>query len=240
MSAFLGSAERFAGAAGRYIATLGSDPSSAAAAAQTFAEFLRDEFAAPFVPLGVAGIDSGRGFPPAATGFVPGVTPAAPDFAPALGPAREHQERAQRSAAAWQRLDDAQRRLQRFWADALREAAAAFTRRLAEAPPPAGAPGLQHLYDTWIDCAEEAYARAAHGQEFCDALADQVNASSDWRRESRASVEAWAKIWDLPTRSEINSLAERLRSLEEALRAKSPARRPPRRKTKTPRGKAGP
>ena len=247
LSALFGSAERFAGAAGRYITALGSNPSSAADAAQAFSNFLRDEFTAPLTSLGLAGIDPGRGFSPAAPGFAPfapGFPPAAPDAAPALGPAREHQERAQRAAAAWQRLDDAQRRLQRLWTDALREAAAEFTQRLADAAPPAGAPGLQRLYDTWIDCAEEAYARTAHGQAFCDALADQVNAGSDWRRETRASVEAWAKLWDLPTRSEINSLAERLRAVEEALRTQNPAPRSPgsprspRRRTSTPRGKA--
>jgi hypothetical protein len=228
LSALLGSAERFASAAGRYTASLGTNPSGAAGAAQAFSEFLRDEFASLFVPFGAAGADPGRGF-----------AAAAPSEAPALGPAREHQERAQRAAAAWQRLDDAQRRLQRLWADALREAAAAFTQRLTAAPP-TGAEDFQRLYDTWIDCAEQAYGRTAHSQAFCDALADHANAGSDWRRETRAGAVAWAKIWDLPTRSEINSLAERLRSVEEALRAQNPPRRSPRRKPRAPRGKAPP
>jgi Poly(R)-hydroxyalkanoic acid synthase subunit (PHA_synth_III_E) len=54
-----------------------------------------------------------------------------------------------------------------------------------------------------------------------------VNASSAWRRESSAGVEQWAKLFDLPTRSEINSLTERLRAVETELlrqRAKPSAR----------------
>ena len=85
---------------------------------------------------------------------------------------------------------------------------------------------LNKLYDTWIDCAEEAYARAAHSEAFCDALADFVNASSQWRGDLQTTVEQWAKMLDLPTRSEIDTLAQRLKSLEERL-AERPAKRNP-------------
>jgi uncharacterized protein YerC len=83
---------------------------------------------------------------------------------------------------------------------------------------------LNRLYDAWIDCAEEAYARTAHSEAFCDALADYVNASSYWRRESNAGAELWAKLLDLPTRNEINTLAQRLRALEERIQAQAEAR----------------
>jgi hypothetical protein len=78
----------------------------------------------------------------------------------------------------------------------------------------------------WIECAEEAYARAAHGDAFCEALSEFVNASSQWRREVQASIEHSAKLLDLPTRSEINSLTHRLRSVEEQLRAAAKTRKP--------------
>jgi class III poly(R)-hydroxyalkanoic acid synthase PhaE subunit len=146
---------------------------------------------------------------------------------PAFGPSREHQQRWQRTAEAWQRIDDARRRLQRLWSDALSEAATAFASRLG--PPhaaPLSAEAVRKLYDLWIECAEEAYARAAHGDAFCEALSEFVNASSQWRREVQASIEHSAKMLDLPTRSEINTLTRRLRSVEEQLRAASKARRP--------------
>ena len=149
--------------------------------------------------------------------------------APALGLTREHQQRAQRAAAAWGRMQEAQRRLQRLWSDTLSEAATAFAAQLRSPSAPPDAAAFNRLYDTWIDCAEAAYARTAHSDAFCDALADYVNAASSWRLESNAGIEAWAKLLDLPTRSEINTLAQRLRSVEEQMRAQAkPRRRRPR------------
>jgi len=46
-----------------------------------------------------------------------------------------------------------------------------------------------------------------------------VNASSEWRRELQADIEHWAKLLDLPARGEINTLARRLKSVEDQLRA---------------------
>ena len=90
----------------------------------------------------------------------------AAEEAPALGPAREQQERLQRAAAAWRRLDQAQRRLQRLWSDALGEAARAFVSRVRAPAAPPTPEALHALYDAWIDCAEEAYAGVAHGEAF--------------------------------------------------------------------------
>jgi hypothetical protein len=191
----------------------GSAP-AAAAAAQVFGNFLRDQFADFFkMPWG--------------TGPAGGAEHPLPAELPALGLTREHQERAQRAAHAWRAMDDAQRRLQRLWSDTLREAASAFVARLGAATKAALTPEtLNRLYDGWIDCAEESYARTAHSEAFCDALADYVNASSQWRRESNAGAELWAKLLDLPTRNEINTLAQRLRALEERVRAQTEGRQP--------------
>jgi class III poly(R)-hydroxyalkanoic acid synthase PhaE subunit len=163
--------------------------------------------------------------------------------APAFGPSREYQQRWQRTAEAWKRIADAQHRLQRLWSDALREAALAFAARLG--PPQSAAlsaEALRKLYDVWIECAEEAYARAAHGEAFCNALAEFVNASSLWRRELQASIEHSAKLLDMPTRSEVNTLTRRLRSVEEQLRAasKAPKARAAAARTKRARRKAKP
>ena len=45
-----------------------------------------------------------------------------------------------------------------------------------------------------------------------------MNASSRWRREVQSGMEYFAKLLDLPTRSEINSLMQRLSTLENRLR----------------------
>jgi polyhydroxyalkanoate synthase subunit PhaE len=215
---FIDAAERFTAAARIFFE--GADKASAPhEAARNFTDFLREQFADFQMPW------SG--------GLGPADPQSAPMMnAPAFGPNREHQQRWQRTAEAWKRIDDAQRRLQRLWSDALREAAIAFAARLG--PPQATAltaEEMRKLYDMWIECAEDAYARAAHGDAFCSALSEFVNASSLWRRELQASIEHSAKLLDLPTRSEVNTLMHRLRSVEEQQRAAS--------KTRKPRAEAG-
>ena len=205
-------AEQFAAAARAF--HQGGDPQVAAAA---FGDFLRDQFG------GV--LDGMWG------GSASGGSAAAAQEAPALGPAREHQERLQRASAAWRRLDHAQRRLQRLWSDALSDAARAFVSRLGAPAAPPTAEALHGLYDAWIDCAEEAYGRMAHGEAFGAALADALKAASDWREESAASIEPWAKWLDWPTRSEINSLSLRVRALEERQREMNRERDAPARPT---------
>ncbi|MDP8986330.1 MAG: hypothetical protein M3N97_15090 [Pseudomonadota bacterium] len=214
-----GAAERFLGAARRYLedssrgaasaSTPGDAAQYAAEAARTFGAFLREESIVFFEPFWNSGFAAG-----------PDEGGAAPAFdLPAFGLTREHQQRWQRTAEAGRRIADAQRRLQLLWSDALRDAATAFAARLAIPQPAMGGEALRHLYDSWIDCAEEAYRRTAHGDSFCSALADLVNASSQWRAEVQASIEHGAKPFDLPTRSELDALNHRLRSVEAQLHA---------------------
>jgi hypothetical protein len=204
-------AEHFKAAALAYLdGDTGTAAATPAESARLFGERLRDLFANQRPPWN---------FGTGAT-VANGASP--PNFSvnsPALGATREHQLRWRRMTEAWQQLDEAQRRLLRLWSDALRDAAAAFAARLDQPPPAAGgAAVLRKLYDTWIDCAEDAYSRVAHSAPFCDALADSVNASSRWQREFQAHIEHSAKLFDLPTRSEINTLLRRLRALEDQLR----------------------
>jgi hypothetical protein len=210
LARFTRSAERFAAAARAYFS--GADHPSAGTAEErtrNFSDSLRDLFAD--FPLRFAS-DLGADVGPQAAQM------GAWD-APALGATREHQQRWQRMSAAWASIDDAQRRLQRLWSDALRDAAAAFTARLVQTPSiDMSAESMRKLYDGWIDCAEDAYGRIAHSEPFCSALADFMNASSRWRREAQSSMEYFAKLLDLPTRSEINSLMQRLKALENRLR----------------------
>ena len=217
-SPFIDSAGRFAAEARAFIE--GSANASASAvidAARKFSDFLRDQAQSAQPPWGAAfGI-----------GNLNAAGAAAQWDLPAMGATREHQQRTQRMAEAWRLIDDAQRRLQRLWSDTLREAAASFAARVGTVQPGAPSAGaLNKLYDTWIDCAEDAYARMVRGDEFCGALADCVNASSQWRGEMQGALEQWAKMLDLPTRSEINTLTKRLKSLEERLRTAQTERRP--------------
>ncbi len=205
---FVDAAERFATAARGFLEGAAHSP---AEAARTFGDSLREQFTdlfqAPFKAdyLAAAGMSDAD--------------------APALGLTREHQQCWQRTAEAWRRMADAQRRLQLLWSDTLRERAVAFAARIVPAQPTvAGPESLHRLYDTWIDCAEEGYARMAHSEAYCGALAELVNAGSQCRQGLQASVEQSAKLLDLPTRSEVNTLTRRLQRLEERLRAASKER----------------
>jgi hypothetical protein len=211
-----GSADRFAAAARKYLEGMQTPGPAAGEAARAFGDFLRVETMEFFRFPWSAALSSGGG-----AGAPP--PPAMQDL-PAFGLNREHQLRWQRNAAAGRRIADAQHRLQLLWSDALRDAAIAFAAR-AQPPHPDGATGtvpgveaMRRLYDSWIDCAEQAYARIAHSDSFSGALADFMNASGAWRKESQLSVELWAKALDLPTRSELNTLMRRVNSLEEQLR----------------------
>jgi polyhydroxyalkanoate synthase len=66
-----------------------------------------------------------------------------------------------------------------YWAEIALASGAAFTARLrsaaARSPTPASYGEICRL---WIDCAEQAYARAVHKREFCEALARWINSSS--------------------------------------------------------------
>lgn len=223
---FADSAERFAAAVRAFAAAAqGAAPVAGAApptgpaseaafgAAESFGNFLREHFAGYFKPPW-----------PSAPGAAAGSAFAQ---APPLGLGREQMLRAERAAEAWNRLTEAQGRLHRMWSDTLRDAAATFISRLQPAAgEPLTAEAIERLYDLWIECAEEAYGRTAHGDAFCDALSACVNATAQWRRETAAGIEEWAKLWDLPTRSEMNALTLRLRELEAQLAVLSEHSRP--------------
>jgi len=213
-------AERFAAAA-RAFHQSGRDSQTAAAA---FGDFLRDQFSG--VLDGMWGASA------------PGHSAHPWQESPALGPTREYQERWQRVAAAWQRLQEAQRRVQRLWSDALGEAARNFVSNLSSATAPLTPQSIHEFYDAWVDCAEEAYARMAHGEPFATALAEAIKAATEWRDQSAASIEPWAKWLDWPTRTEINSLSMRVRALEEKQRESSRQSKPAARPTVTKRATA--
>jgi len=204
-------ADRFAAAARQYLEDTQASRPAAVEAARSFGDFLRTETMKFFrLPWSASTGSGGVAVPP----------PSMQDL-PALGPTREHQLRWQRTADTDRRMNDAQQQLQMMWSDALREAAMAFAERLE--PPRTGAangaaPGieaLRGLYDSWIDCAEESYARIAHSDRFSNALADYMNAGSALRKEIQAGNELWTKTLDLPTRSELNALLRRVKILEE-------------------------
>jgi class III poly(R)-hydroxyalkanoic acid synthase PhaE subunit len=140
---------------------------------------------------------------------------------PALGPAREQQESFQRLAQLGMRCAQAQMQVSAQWNDiigkALRELAERLAPRLKGGAPPAS---MKEVYDLWVDSAESVYGQAARAGAFVQAQAELTNATSLLRSAQRELLEEWARQFDLPTRSELNSIHQQLRDLKAALAGK--------------------
>lgn len=137
--------------------------------------------------------------------------------APALGLTREYQE----SAA---RLVELSRQFQQRYAEfaqqnaiLMQDAYQVLKKRLATGSPAAQSPA--ELYDEWIDCAEDAYAQAAHSEAFARLLAELCNISSAFKVERGKLTEHIARHLDMPSRAEVDTLHRQVRALKDALRA---------------------
>jgi class III poly(R)-hydroxyalkanoic acid synthase PhaE subunit len=139
---------------------------------------------------------------------------------PALGPAREQQESWQRLAQLGMRCTQAQMQVSTQWNDIIGKALRELGERLRPRLKSGEAPGsMKEIYDLWVDSAETVYAQAARASTFVQAQAELTNANSQLRSAQRELLEEWARQFDLPTRSELNSIHQQLRDLKAALAA---------------------
>ncbi len=136
-------------------------------------------------------------------------------------------ESLRRMTALQSRVLELQGRMLAHGAELVRDAMQRFSARAEREPA-----GLSSLYAAWIDCAEEAYASRAHSEDYCQVQAELTNTLNALRMEQRSQIEEWARTLDLPTRTEMNALIQRIRALENPPPSKKPqrpARRPARR-----------
>lgn len=138
---------------------------------------------------------------------------------PALGLTRERQESLQRIQSLSQQLLQNQAQLAQIWSgiigDALKALGERVGRKLAAGET---IDSSRALYDLWVESAEEAYARTAFNPTYAKAQAELANTVAKLRIEQRAAIESVAKIYDLPTREELNTIHRRLRDLKAELR----------------------
>jgi hypothetical protein len=138
-------------------------------------------------------------------------------FLPALGYSREYQEIGRRMQGLTEQF---QRRCADFvqqGVDIGQSAWAAIQKRSSGDPALLGSPAA--LYDAWIDCAEEAFARAAHTERFARLLADLCNLMSAFKVERGKLLEALARHLDWPSRAEVDSLHHQVRAMTAAATA---------------------
>src|SRR6185312_15381523 len=74
------------------------------------------------------------------------------------------------------------------------------------------------LYDLWVDAAEESYAEIALSREFREIYGALVNAQMRVRSQMQQEVERIATDFGMPTRSELDSIGQRLHDLRRELR----------------------
>lgn len=139
---------------------------------------------------------------------------------PTFGMSREHQEKAQQGVMALLDYQEKSQRYQALIAKAWQRGNQLFQTKLAargESDKPIETP--RALYDLWVDAAEEGYAEIALSAEFSQAYGDYVNAQMALRSHVQKEAERTASQLGMPTRSEVNSIGQRLQELRREVRA---------------------
>jgi class III poly(R)-hydroxyalkanoic acid synthase PhaE subunit len=133
-----------------------------------------------------------------------------------VGPAREQNVLWQKFLKA---LADYQVRMQAVMrlhgmliAQSLQAVSQLAQERAAQGDPVAG---VRELYELWVQCGEQLFAHQARDPAFIAAQAASTNALSQLKLAQQALIETWLKAYDLPTRSELNSVHLRLRELSQ-------------------------
>jgi class III poly(R)-hydroxyalkanoic acid synthase PhaE subunit len=79
---------------------------------------------------------------------------------------------------------------------------------------------LKALYDLWVDAMEEAYAEMALSEEFREVFGAMVNAQMQVRKLQQQQTEQICRELGIPTRSEVDSLGQRLQQMRRELKTR--------------------
>jgi class III poly(R)-hydroxyalkanoic acid synthase PhaE subunit len=138
---------------------------------------------------------------------------------PAFGIGREQQEEQQALLRAAIDYAEQQARYQALLARVHAQGVEALERyRVEHIGTDTGPESLRALYDLWVGLTEEAYAKAALSDEFREVYASLANAQMHLRLLQQRQVERLAVQAGMPTRSEVNSMGERLQAMRRELR----------------------
>jgi polyhydroxyalkanoate synthesis regulator phasin len=157
----------------------------------------------------------------AATKATPSGVGPMPDWFPSFGYGREQQAQQQSIMHAALQYAETFRHYQALLLRAHSQGLALLQQKLGSLDPTRPVESLKALYDLWVDAAEEAYAQIALSQEFRETYAAMVNAQMGLRKQQLSQVEQLCRELGVPTRSEVDSLGERLQQLRREWRAAS-------------------
>lgn len=182
-------------------------------------------------PAAGASFAAAAGFPGAAVGWPPGAVP--------LGPAAA--QGAADAQSAWEllmKLGQLQGELARHWSAIAQDSAQRF---IARAQASGGADLSPEralaLYETWVECAEEAYAATVRKDDFCRLQAQLTNTAMALLLAQRRQADKLARAWGLPTREEADALQRQMRELRQELEERT-AEAAPRAKAPRPKRKS--
>ena len=181
-------------------------------------------------PAAGASFAAAAGFPGAVPGWPPGALP----LGPAAAPGAEAQ-------GAWEllmKLGELQGELARHWSAIAQDSAQRFMARMRAAGGGAdlSSEGALALYETWVACAEEAYAARVRQEDFCRLQAQLTNTAMALLLAQRKQADTLARGWGLPTREEADALQRQISELKRRLEERSePARRTAARPAAAPR-----
>ncbi|MBL8269692.1 poly(R)-hydroxyalkanoic acid synthase subunit PhaE [Steroidobacter sp.] len=141
---------------------------------------------------------------------------------PALGLAREQTEAWRELLAAQVEYQHLEQELRTVWAkvqaDALGMLETLIRERNAKLGGAAPMPGIEDyrdLYNLWVECGEKVFSQVAHSESYCKLQSQLGNAAIRLRARQQALLERALKQFDLPTRSELNTVHKQMRELRE-------------------------
>ncbi len=141
---------------------------------------------------------------------------------PAFGMAREYQEQAQAYAAAQLDYREAMAGYNALIAQAVESGISGFQAKLDERGEQGrGIENLRGLYDLFVDALEEAYAEVALTEEFGRAYGKLVDSQSRLRLAGNQVVEQISRALGMPTRTEVDTLEQRVHQLRREAKNRS-------------------
>lgn len=138
--------------------------------------------------------------------------------APPLGPLREHTETWREVIAAQADCQRLEQELRVVLLGVQNDALNLVQERLREHKPRESIKQFRDLYNLWVECGEQVYAKVAHSEAYCKLQAELGNANVRLRARQQQVMEHWLKQFDLPTRSELNTVHRQLRDQKAQLR----------------------
>jgi class III poly(R)-hydroxyalkanoic acid synthase PhaE subunit len=136
---------------------------------------------------------------------------------PPLGLAREQTEAWRDLMAAQAECQALEQELRGVWTQVQADALGLLEKMIRERKPTEGINNYRALYDLWVDCAEKVFAQVARSEAYAKLQAQVGNAAIKLRAKQQAMIERNLKHFDLPTRSELNTVHKQMRELRERI-----------------------